>query len=149
MNQTTNYQLSQWDAEDRILREDFNADNAKLEQALAGIAETLAKCGNCKIWATSYKGNGATTTSITFPVKPLLFFVKGGDTFLAASTIGDNAQVQGCVNVYSNYNNYFTPPSCTLTWSGNTASLAEATYREKHANVSGTTYHVIAFYTEA
>ena len=41
MEQTAHYQLSQWDAEDRILREDFNANNAKLEQALA--AETEAR----------------------------------------------------------------------------------------------------------
>lgn len=36
MNQTENYQLSLWDPEDRIQRTDFNADNAKIEAALAG-----------------------------------------------------------------------------------------------------------------
>ena len=48
MNQTSNYQLSQWDPEDRILRTDFNSDNAKIDAALVGrlgaaelIAETL------------------------------------------------------------------------------------------------------------
>ena len=56
MNQTSNYQLNQWDAADRILREDFNADNAKIETALAGMAAAqnelaaqIANCGNCKI----------------------------------------------------------------------------------------------------
>lgn len=34
MNYTQTYALNQWEAEDRILREDFNADNAKLEVAL-------------------------------------------------------------------------------------------------------------------
>lgn len=34
MKQTTNYQLNQWETQDRILREDFNADNFKIEQAL-------------------------------------------------------------------------------------------------------------------
>jgi hypothetical protein len=29
-NHTENYQLSQWERSDRILMEDFNADNAKL-----------------------------------------------------------------------------------------------------------------------
>ena len=37
MNQTARYKLNQWDPTDRILREDFNADNAKLEAALAGL----------------------------------------------------------------------------------------------------------------
>lgn len=35
MNKTPNYQLNQWDKSDRIRMEDFNADNAKLEAALA------------------------------------------------------------------------------------------------------------------
>ena len=39
MNATTNYQLSQWEAEDRVLRTDFNADNAKIEAALSSLEE--------------------------------------------------------------------------------------------------------------
>ena len=35
-NQTTNYQLNQWEATDQVLRTDFNADNAKIDAALAG-----------------------------------------------------------------------------------------------------------------
>ena len=40
MEQTSNYQLSQWEAQDRILREDFNTNNMKLDQALAEINAT-------------------------------------------------------------------------------------------------------------
>ena len=32
---TTQYQLNQWQAGDPVLREDFNSDNLKLENALA------------------------------------------------------------------------------------------------------------------
>lgn len=39
MKKTTNYQLSQWDAEDRILREDFNQDNKKLDNAIAALRD--------------------------------------------------------------------------------------------------------------
>ena len=42
MQQTSNYQLSQWDAEDRIQREDFNSDNAKVDAALKSKADTAA-----------------------------------------------------------------------------------------------------------
>ena len=42
MQQTTNYQLNQWDPEDRILRTDFNADNAKIDTALKSQADSLA-----------------------------------------------------------------------------------------------------------
>jgi hypothetical protein len=34
LKKTQNYQLNQWDASDRILREDFNADNAKIDAAM-------------------------------------------------------------------------------------------------------------------
>ena len=36
--QTTNYKLNQWQPEDKVLREEFNADNSKVEEALTGLA---------------------------------------------------------------------------------------------------------------
>ena len=33
-NHTPNYNLSQWEAEDKVLRTDFNADNAKIDAGL-------------------------------------------------------------------------------------------------------------------
>lgn len=42
MNQTANFQLSQWGKSDRILMEDFNSDNAKLEAALTTQRTALA-----------------------------------------------------------------------------------------------------------
>lgn len=39
LEQTEHYQLSQWDASDRILRTDFNSDNAKIDAALRALAE--------------------------------------------------------------------------------------------------------------
>ena len=41
MNQTSNYQLNQWEKNDRIMMEDFNHDNAQLEAALNTIWETF------------------------------------------------------------------------------------------------------------
>ena len=35
MKQTENYQLNQWEKTDRILMEDFNEDNRKIDEALA------------------------------------------------------------------------------------------------------------------
>ena len=37
-NYTRNYNLCQWAAEDKVLRTEFNADNAKIDAALAGKA---------------------------------------------------------------------------------------------------------------
>ena len=40
MNRTENYALTQWEATDRIMMEDFNADNAKIDAALKAEQET-------------------------------------------------------------------------------------------------------------
>ena len=42
MNQTANYQLSQWEATDRFLMSDFNSDNSKIDAALKANAEAIA-----------------------------------------------------------------------------------------------------------
>ena len=36
-NHTQHYQLSQWDGADRVLRQDFNEDNAKIAAALEAL----------------------------------------------------------------------------------------------------------------
>lgn len=43
MNQTANYQLSQWEMEDRLLMQDFNGDNAKVDAALKAQADALTQ----------------------------------------------------------------------------------------------------------
>ena len=42
LNQTANYQLCQWDPTDRILMEDFNKDNEKIDAALKANADAIA-----------------------------------------------------------------------------------------------------------
>ena len=42
MNRTQNYNLCQWEAADKIQRVDFNADNAKIDAALSGLASGKA-----------------------------------------------------------------------------------------------------------
>ena len=42
VDHTTNYQLSQWEATDRILMSDFNDDNAKIDAALKSQADAIA-----------------------------------------------------------------------------------------------------------
>lgn len=74
MRKTEHYQLNLWDAEDAILREDFNADNEKIEAALADIV-----ANGLKIATGSYVGTGRynnTYTSLTFPFAPKLLIVQ-------------------------------------------------------------------------
>lgn len=71
MEHTEYYQLSLWEQDDRILREDFNSDNAKIDAALASGA---------KIATGSYTGTGEYGAShpntLTFDFAPKLIFIK-------------------------------------------------------------------------
>ena len=57
MKKTTNYQLNQWDAADPIRREDFNADNAALDAALAAGAQALADYKSANDGAVAQKAD--------------------------------------------------------------------------------------------
>ena len=41
MNRTTNYKLCQWERSDKVLMEDFNEDNAKIDGALAAVRDRV------------------------------------------------------------------------------------------------------------
>ena len=45
MQKTTNYNLNQWEATDRVTRADVNADNAKIDAALKGLDAAIAGAG--------------------------------------------------------------------------------------------------------
>ena len=61
MQKTTNYQLCQWDGEDRILRTDFNEDNAKIDAALKQQANSIATINS----TLSGKASTSTVNSLT------------------------------------------------------------------------------------
>ena len=94
-NQTPNYALSQWERDDRVLMEDFNADNAKIDAALATQAALLAgleaRKGNCRIEFRSYVGTGQYgpdyPTVITFSRKPLFVLIFGDNQCMLDSPI--------------------------------------------------------------
>ena len=97
-NHTANYNLSQWVKSDKVLMEDFNADNAKIDAALAGKASAsalsslqstvsqhtaaLAGKGNCILYLTTHVGTGQAgkdhPSSLTFPHRPLVVFLTTG-----------------------------------------------------------------------
>ena len=167
-NYTENYHLNQWEPEDQVLRTDFNTDNLAIDAAIKAVDEkadglakskadaaaladlsgtvaahaaALAKCGNCKIWTTTYTGTGTHgkdgPTKLPFPKKPLMALVTGTSgkaswllprdgSFWAAET--------DTINV--------------LTWSGSTAS-SYTTYTGNFAedyqmNSARITYYVVA-----
>ena len=48
MDKTRNYQLNQWAAGDKVQRIDFNADNAKIDAAIAAVSARADALGTSK-----------------------------------------------------------------------------------------------------
>ena len=71
-NHTTNYDLCQWEATDQVLHTDFNADNAKIDAALAAKAEL----SNHEALAQTVSGLSATVEEHTAAIAAagLIFF---------------------------------------------------------------------------
>ena len=67
-NYTTNYQLNQWAKSDRLMMDDFNADNAKIDAALKEVADNAAQAP--KIHFGFYTGDGADTRTIALDYTP-------------------------------------------------------------------------------
>ena len=93
MTKTTNYQLNQWAKSDRVMMDDFNADNAKIDAALkanadaigekataaalAALAKNLGVVGhNARVMWGSYTGTGtygvSNPNSLEFGFCPVL-----------------------------------------------------------------------------
>ena len=69
-NQTTNYQLNQWEPTDAVQRVDFNADNAKLDTALKSLSDQVVQKAsqsalNTVISAVNQKADAATVSSLS------------------------------------------------------------------------------------
>jgi len=147
MTHTKNYNLTQWSPDDRILRENFNADNAAIDTALAAHDAALALRGNCRIETFTFAGTSTQGQNITFTLKfsarPLLFLIFGANTLYFSST--DFHMYLG--NKHSSVSNSFVLQDTEFEWVGNTAKISlSAEYNQM--NITGRTYQVVALYAE-
>lgn len=69
-NHTENFNLSQWEKTDKVQMEDFNADNVKIDAAIAAAEAAIPK-----VAAGTYTGNGAATRIIELGFTPRLAYV--------------------------------------------------------------------------
>lgn len=149
MNQTNHYQLSQWEPTDRILMENFNGDNQKIDAALKANADAAASAaaaaaarGNCQIWMDTYTGTGKAgvnnKNTIAFPHKPVLFRICQTDnTYHIVS-------FHGCRELYvMNGSSVYV---CTASWSGNTLSWYHEDSYVRQMNEANKVYHVVALF---
>lgn len=78
MNHTPNYQLTQWEKDDRIMMEDFNGDNAKIDAALKANADAVSAL-------QIGKADAAETSAAITAVEQSVKFVKLGSGSAAAA----------------------------------------------------------------
>ena len=133
--QTNNYGLNQWAAEDRVLREEFNRDNAKADAALGRILE---------IASGTYIGTGERGSehpnTLTFPFPPQLVLIAAeSPNGLALGTIVVRGQrISGGVGVtgVSGHGLYLY-----LAWEGNTLSwYTSSSFEYNQLNTLNITY---------
>ena len=124
--QTPNYNLNQWIKTDRIMMEDFNADNAKIDAAL------LKR--NCRFYTATYQGDGRDSRTHTFPAKPVFIFIYSSINFffmMRNAELGINYHA-GRVGTYD------------TTWTGNSVTLSHPGSDDEPANNEHYTYNLFA-----
>ena len=62
-NHTPNYNLSQWERADKVLMDDFNADNAKLDAAIAAVAQRAETLSGNKAEQSALEAETAARTA--------------------------------------------------------------------------------------
>ena len=146
-NQTSNYGLNQWEATDQVLRTDFNADNAKIDAALKGLADkdtaleamvsaATGAAGNCEMEFFTYNGSGdygeENKTVINFSVRPEFFIVSGYRyALIGQGGRSDTVMVNG-----------YSGDDIKVSWSGAKMSFY-AGNADAQLNRSGKTYLVL------
>ena len=166
-NHTTNYQLCQWEATDKVLRTDFNEDNQKIDAALKDNADAISAEAAARAAALSslsqtvsgkaeasavpqtasgtYTGTGecgsAHPNSITFPFQPKL---------VAITMDAENGQALGTVLIRGQQNSGGIGTNSSsahgmrlsLIWAENTLSwYTTTTYANEQLNQQGAVYH--------
>ena len=151
---TPNYQLNQWAATDKVLREEFNQDNAKIDAALAAIQAAVIQEADQRqeaveavaatvpqIVTGTYTGNGAASRFIDLGFTPKAVYAtviwgatysSAGFTYLGGLAL-DGAPVQ--INTY---------PILSVAFNGFMVYYATSP-QSISTNKQNETYYYIAF----
>ena len=98
-NQTTNYQLNQWEPTDAVQRVEFNQDNAKLDTALKSLADQVVQKANQSalntlISAVNQKADASTVSSLSSLLNSEISQRQAADSSLqTALTLKGNCQI--------------------------------------------------------
>jgi len=120
-NQTKHLKLCQWEADDNVLRADFNADNAKIDAAVAGVEQEL----NTSVTAMEKKIQTAQTQAATSvkavedKVTAEIARAKAAEANLTAKAEDSAAYIGNCIVVAGTYigtGGYDSDHPCTLSF---------------------------------
>ena len=160
MDKTRNYQLNQWAAGDKVQRIDFNADNDKIDGAIAAVSaragalETgkadktaldAAKATIPKMAIGTYTGSGAAsrTISLSFTPKAVLVMTQDGHTRSSNYIMGGLAVTGSPVKIVNGAEEF---TAVTLVSNGFRVYYnIDDDYYKVQSNFKDRTYHYIAF----
>ncbi len=91
-SQTANYGLNQWEADDQVLREDFNRDNAILEDRLSRLDFVL---GGYAGTGTANNSAGSQTIQLGFVPSLLIVFQKGANSVNNRAALAVTPDING------------------------------------------------------
>ena len=139
MTKTTNYNLNQWDAEDQVRREDFNADNAAIDAALKAVATTAANAGNLIYYTTSRHGTGGRSAiTITVPKgRPLMLIVSKNNVSTGMVAIRGSSYPAVCTAQY--------PP--IMTWADKSVTWNQSADIASNFDETFTGYYIVVIST--
>jgi len=155
-NFTKNYKLNQWEADDRVLRTDFNADNAKIDAALAAKAEEstvtslqseldAAKATIPRIVFGTYTGDGAASRTISLGFTPkAVFVIRQNGMIYSANTVSGGLALAGSPVKLDTGSRVFLGVSVVSSGFQVYYDTSDK-YYSSHSNTKGTVYHYIAF----
>ena len=98
-NQTTNYQLNQWEPTDAVQRVEFNQDNAKIDAALKSLSDQVVQKANQSalntlISSVNQKADASTVSSLSSLLNSEISQRQEADSSLqTALTLKGNCQI--------------------------------------------------------
>lgn len=170
---TSNYNLCQWEPEDKVLRTDFNADNAKIDAAIAAVDSRITGVAGSKASAASLAELKSTVEDLSATVSGQggALRKRGNCQVAATSYTGDGQKTRthslgvkpalvfisggaqmtigyGCTLTYNHENSV---SAVGVEWSGNSftlRSLSTSISDDARAigNRSGVVYQMIILY---
>ena len=169
-NHTPNYNLCQWEAEDKVLRTEFNTDNAKIDAAIKAVdrrvdgkastaslnslkstVDSLSQTvtqhttalegkGNCQLHSTTYVGTGTKGESY----KNALSFPKKPMVVFIIGPSGERVTLIQGQGIHFASRNGVSGGSMTASWSGNTVRWYSQSSVQSQFNEDKVSYRVLA-----